>query len=248
MPAPISSLYLQLLGGFELRLENQVLAVTSSSQRLVVVLALHQRLLPRAYVAGLLWPDVPTRRANANLRAGLWRLRAPCQRAVEQSAQHLRLAPDVTVDLHIAAALAQRLLDPMQRCTAEELGAVARMELSNELLPTWYDDWVLMERERFHQLRLHALEALCERLTIAGRYGEAVDAGLTAVFAEPLRESAHRTLIKTYLAEGNHGEANRQYQRCRRLLADELGVQPSTALRELVCEDPPVLVGALGRS
>lgn len=245
MPAPISGLYLQLLGGFELRLENQVLAVTSGSQRLVVLLALHQRLLPRAYVAGVLWPDVPTGRANANLRAGLWRLPAPCQRAVEQSAQHLRLAVDVTVDLHVATALAQRLLDPMQRCTAEEFGGVARVELSDELLPTWYDDWVLMERERFHQLRLHALEALCERLTIAGRYGEAVDAGLAAVSAEPLRESAHRTLIKTHLAEGNHSEANRQYQRCRRLLADELGVQPSNALRELVRQDRPVLVGAM---
>ena len=42
-----------------------------------------------------------------------------------------------------------------------------------------------MERERFHQLRLHALEALCDRLTTAGRYGEAIDAGLAAVTAEP---------------------------------------------------------------
>jgi DNA-binding SARP family transcriptional activator len=93
---------------------------------------------------------------------------------------------------------------------------------------------VLVERERFHQLRLHALEALCDRLITAGRYGEAIDAGLAVVAAEPLRESAHRALIKAHLAEGNHGEAYRQYQLCREILRDELGVEPSNALRALL--------------
>ena len=64
------------------------------------------------------------------------------------------------------------------------------------MLPACYDDWVLVQRDRFRQLRLHALEALCERLTASGRYGEAIDAGLAAVCAEPLRESSHRVLIR----------------------------------------------------
>ena len=42
-----------------------------------------------------------------------------------------------------------------------------------ELLPDWYDDWVLLERERFRQLRLHALDALCDDLTRAGRHWDA---------------------------------------------------------------------------
>jgi DNA-binding SARP family transcriptional activator len=247
MTAPISCLNLHLLGGFELFLKGQQLAVTVASQRLVAFLALHNRLLPRTYVAGVLWPEVPTSRANANLRAGLWRLPAACRRLVDQSAQHLRLTASVKVDPHSAGALAQRLLDHSSRCAETDLGVAARLELSAELLPTWYDDddWVLVERERFHQLRLHALEALCQRLTAAGRFGEAVDAGLAAVVAEPLRESAHRVLIKAHLAEGNYGEANRQYQLCRRLLADELGIQPSPVLRELVSQRCRVPAGAI---
>jgi DNA-binding SARP family transcriptional activator len=106
---------------------------------------------------------------------------------------------------------------------------------------------VLVERERFHQLRLHALEAVCDRLITAGRYGEAIDAGLAAVAAEPLRESAHRVLIKAHLAEGNHGEADRQYQLCRHILRDELGVEPSNALRRLVSKDGRTLVGSAAR-
>jgi DNA-binding SARP family transcriptional activator len=196
------------------------------------------------YIAGMLWPDVPTARANANLRAGLWRLPASCRTIIDQSAQHLRLS-NIPVDLRDATALAHRLLDRTERSVEGDLGGAGR-KLSSELLPTWYDDdWVLTERERFHQLRLHALEALCDRLTTMGRYGEAIDAGLAAVTAEPLRESAHRVLIRAHLAEGNQGEADRQYQLCRKLLRDELGVKPSNALRELVSRDRRLLADAV---
>ena len=242
----ISPFSLHLLGGFELRWMGQAVAVTSGSQRLVAFLALHNRLLPRSYVAGLLWPEVPTGRANANLRAGLWRLPSSCRLVVEQPAQHLRLAIGITVDLYDAVALAQRLLEGSDARAEDDLNGAARQKLSAELLPTWYDDdWVLIERERFHQLRLHGLEALCERLTNVGRFGEAVDAGLAAVAAEPLRESAHRALIRAHLAEGNQGEAGRQYQLCRDLLWRELGVEPSLTLRQLVSRQGPVLVSAV---
>ena len=247
MTAHIPAFRLHLLGEFELKLDHRVVPVTTGSQRLIAFLALHDRLLPRMYVAGVLWPDVPTGRANANLRAGLWRLPTSCRLVVEQSPRNLRLA-DITVDLRDATALAERLLDRSQPCTNGQLGIGARIELSAELLPTWYDDdWVLVERERFHQLRLHALEALCERLITAGRYGEAIDAGLAVVAAEPLRESAHRALIKAHLAEGNQGEAYRQYQLCREILRDELGVEPSSALRELLSKDRRALVGSPAR-
>jgi DNA-binding SARP family transcriptional activator len=67
-----------------------------------------------------------------------------------------------------------------------------------------------------------------------GRLPQAVEAGLAAVAAEQLRESAHRSLIKAHLAEGNAGEALRQYGVIRGLLHDELGVGPSDALENLV--------------
>jgi DNA-binding SARP family transcriptional activator len=69
---------------------------------------------------------------------------------------------------------------------------------------------------------------------MSGRFGEAVQAGLAAVKAEPLRESAQRSLIRAHLAEGNLGEALRQYHSFRRLLLEELGVGPSAELEDLV--------------
>jgi len=103
-----------------------------------------------------------------------------------------------------------------------------------ELLPGWYDDWVLIERERHRQLSLHALEMICELLTAAGRFGPAVTAGLAAVREEPLRESAHRGLIQAYLAEGNPSEALRDYRLYEKLLWRELRLKPSGRLSELV--------------
>jgi DNA-binding SARP family transcriptional activator len=77
------------------------------------------------------------------------------------------------------------------------------------------------------------LESLCERLVEARRFDPAVQAGLAAVAADPLRESAHRVLIAAYLAEGNPGPALRQFESFRRLLEDEVGLEPSAPMRAL---------------
>jgi DNA-binding SARP family transcriptional activator len=75
---------------------------------------------------------------------------------------------------------------------------------------------------------------LCEDLASADHYAAAVEAGLACVSAEPLRESAHRALVKVYLAEGNPGEAIRQYKLYRKLVHEELGLEPSDELNRLV--------------
>lgn len=234
MTAFAPGFHLRLLDRFELRFGTRVIPVTAGPQRLVTFLALHDRLLPRGHVAGTLWPDVPADRANANLRASIWRMPSTCRPIIDLSMRHIRLGADVRVDLTTAVALAERLLDRSTSCDERDLGAAARSVLLKDLLPDCYDDWALVECERFHQLRLHALEALCERLTAAGRYGEAIDAGLAAVCGEPLRESAHRALIKAHLAEDNYVEAERQYEFYRRIVRNELGIEPSGSLRKLM--------------
>lgn len=238
------ALRLFLLRGFELRVNMRNIPIKLAAQRLVAFLAVKEQRLPRAYVSATLWPDTPPMRASANLRSAVWRLQQCCPMLIESSLQHLWLAPEVEVDLHIAAGLAQRLLDksvpPARPDAAEQLDclhASARRQLSGDLLPDWCDDWVLMERERFHQMRLHALEVLAEQLIEHRQYGGAVDTGLAAVCGEPLRESAQRVLIRAYLAEGNNAEAVRQYEQYERLLYAELGIKPSVELRALMSDE-----------
>lgn len=219
-----------LLRSFELRHRSKLVPVPPAAQRLVALLAIQRCALRRVFIAGTLWTDYSENAANASLRTALWRLRQlPCA-LVDATPTHLSLAACVEVDLHRAAAIAHRFADGAEDRLDDDGAVVVH---AGELLPDWYDDWVVIERERFRQARLHALEALCRALARSGRYESAIDAGLAAVAGEPLRESAHRAVILVHLAEGNRGEALRQYEFCRRLLKGQLGLEPSIELKQL---------------
>ena len=219
-----------LIGGFELRCDGEPSGVQLSSQRLVAYLALRHRPLMRVHVAGALWTAYSEERACANLRSALWRLRERAGPVVEANATHLWLSPRAVVDVYEVVALAQRLLEQ------PDGGDAVRAEVSplnGDLLPDWYDDWVLLERERLRQLCVHALERVATRATTQGRFSHAIDTALCAIQADPLRESAHRILIDAYLAEGNAGAGVRQYHAFRRRVAEELGLEPSPQLRAM---------------
>ncbi|MDT0353126.1 BTAD domain-containing putative transcriptional regulator [Pseudonocardia sp. DSM 45834] len=222
---------LSLIRGFRVVHEGTMVSLPLGAQRVLAFLALHDRPVLRAAVAGTLWQDAAERRACASLRSALWRLNQPGLRLVDATVTSLCLAPHVRVDLQRVEELAHDVLS--RRVACEAMGRPAQ-SFRGDFLPDWPDDWVLIERERFRQLRLHVLEALCDQLTEVGRFGEAVDAGLAAVAAEPLRESAHRAVMRAYLAEGNRGEALRQYDLYRQLAQTELGVAPSAVMRALV--------------
>jgi DNA-binding SARP family transcriptional activator len=225
-----TALTLGLLGGFRLSRDGSLLALSLGEQRLTAFLALHKRPLERAFVAGNLWIDSDDDHASGNLRTTLWRLRNRDERLIDSSRSHLSLSPIVDVDLHEATAHARCVLHD----AAVSPDGEDQISFASDLLPDWYDDWVLIERERFRQLRLHALEAQCTAFESAGAYGLALEAGLACVAAEPLRESAHRALIRIHMAEGNPAEAVRQYRLYRGLIMDELGLSPSLKMEQMV--------------
>jgi DNA-binding SARP family transcriptional activator len=140
------------------------------------------------------------------------------------------------VDVRAQEMLARQLLKTGEDVDIDSVDH--RALLAGELLPDWYDEWVLFERERLRELRLHALEALATRLPAAHRWGAAMDAALAAVAADPLRESAHRVVIETHLAEGNCCEAIRHYVLFRDLLRRRIGIEPSVEVGQLLGDLP----------
>jgi DNA-binding SARP family transcriptional activator len=222
-----------LLGGFELQQDGQSVALSQAARRIVAYLALHERPLARAHVAGVLWGEASDTKAGGSVRTALWRLRQPGLSVIESVDGALALSPDVAVDIREMRATARGILGGSREVLA---GRVDLDLLAADLLPDWYEDWVMQERERLRQLRLHALEAACERFVQEGRLADAVEAGLCAVASEPLRESANLLLIKAYLAEGNRLEAVRHYRDFRQQLHTELGLDPAEPLEELVRE------------
>jgi DNA-binding SARP family transcriptional activator len=224
-----------LLDGFALERSRggTTAAVTDlprCAQRLIAHLSLSGR-PGRSAIAGQLWPDVPEEHAHGSLRSALWRVQKAVPGLVEASGGALGLTSGVRVDVREFTDWARRVMDPHAVTDGMVTPDVA---LPGELLPGWYDDWVLIARERFRQLKMHALEVLADRLADSGRYGEAAQAAYAAVEIEPLRESAHRAVLRVHFAEGNAGEAVRAYEAFRDLLADGLRVAPSPLMEDLM--------------
>ncbi|MEU0549881.1 BTAD domain-containing putative transcriptional regulator [Micromonospora sp. NPDC005979] len=218
---------LRLLGGFALERDGRSVVVPQGARRLLAYLGVRQR-CARSEAAGTLWPASHEDRARANLRTMLWRLHRVTPEPLVEEDDGLALAADVTSDVAALSTAAAVLL-----AGGSPVGTVPALA-TGELLPGWYDDWVLTERERLRQTRLYALEALAERLTAQGRFSEAVQVALTAVHLEPLRESATRALIAVHLAESNINEAVRRFELFRADLGRELGVAPTPWLERLV--------------
>lgn len=230
---------LALLGGFELRHLNRIVVLPLGAQRLLAFLGLHQEPLLRGYIAETLWPEGHRHRANANLRSVVWRVRQADPSLLEGASRRLGLAAYVRVDVREQMALARELLHGKLQWDPRILDRDVPADLSADLLPDWFDEWLPIQRDRWNQLRLHALEAVAEHFLALGRFSEALESALAAVWAEPLRESGHRVLIRIHAAEGNWSEAISQYNRYRQLLHRELRVLPTPQMETLIQELTP---------
>jgi DNA-binding SARP family transcriptional activator len=226
--------HLQLLGTFQLSVAGQPVSIGQSAQRLLALLALREQPLARLTAAGLLWPATTDARAQANLRTALYRLGRSCPEVVEVTTKKLRLAPTVSVDAQQISRLAAQLLAREASLSSRQLSWTMSCDLYHDLLPDWDEEWLRPEQQRFRHVRLHCLEALGSQLAANGRYGAAVNTALAAVQADPFRETAHELLIRVHLAEGNRNDAVRHYLSFRRKLRDELGLEPSPKLGELL--------------
>lgn len=225
---------LHVLGGFSITADGRQVRLPFSAQRVLAALALRPTLCDRTQLGGILYPQGRQNQISASLRSALWRAKREVgEPLIESHGSRLRLAQDVMVDLQYWLNRARMLTSvPKNEYSLNEGGEVE--VLSQELLPTWGEEWLLLDQQRWDQLRLHALERLAERFLEDGRHMEALEAGLAAVSIEPYRESAHRVLIRTFIAEGNSASAVAHYQRYRRLLTNELGLRPTSQMKALV--------------
>ena len=190
----------------------------------------------RRHAAGTVWPDGDDVRAAGNLRSALWRLRCAGIDILHSDKGSLYLDPDSTVDIAELHAWATEIIDG--RTNGRDFDLVDLNSEAVHLLPGWYEDWVVFERERLRQRLLHAMESLARNRIESRHFAGAIEAAMFAVGIEPLRESAQRVLIEAHLAEGNVIEARRAFATYRDLVRDELGILPSRDLIEIFSSAP----------
>ena len=226
---------LRLLGRWELRRGAELFDVGARQQRLLAVLALFGP-RPRAYLANLLWPDSSEAHAAGSLRTCVFEVSHRLPGVIVNNAGPVAL--DETVDVDVAHL--RRLISDIHahRPPAESVDPIDVLS-DADLLPGWYEDWIVYAQEGLAQDRLCALETVAQRHLDAGEADPAIRAAAAAIAIEPLRESAYLLLIRGHLLAGNYASAIRAHERIRDLLEQELGVAAAPMFDELLAHARP---------
>jgi DNA-binding SARP family transcriptional activator len=233
-------LEVKLLGQFSLMRDGCPLSLSSEPARLLLAYLLLHAGKPqsRETLAGLFWPESTEANARSNLRHAIWRLRqaiepdpapAPGDTILSEG-EFIFFNAATPYDLDVDRLANERA----EQSLADLLTAVEVYE--GELLPGYYEPWVILERERLAACFERRMEALLNRLTLAGQW-EAVLVWSERWIAQGVApESAYRAMMRAHAVRGDSAQVALTYRRCREALAGELGVEPSPLTRRLAEE------------
>ncbi|WAJ34379.1 BTAD domain-containing putative transcriptional regulator [Arthrobacter sp. FX8] len=221
---------LDLIGSWQLRQEGEAVRVAARQQRLIAALAVRGASF-RNYLAGMLWPERPEPNALESLRMAIHLTTRQLPGLLVKNGALLSLDRSLDVDLH-------RLRAALKKAQASSDGASDLLQdfRDVDLLPGWYEDWVVFEQSRLQHDRLRALTSLSQRLAACGDYDAASEAAMAALEIEPLYESAVRLLFTAEMAQGNVASAFLGYEKYEAQLQMDMGVSPSEGLQRLVQE------------
>ena len=235
-------LSLTLLGGFQARLDaGPVLALpTRKAQALFAYLALPSgQAHPRDKLAALLWGGIREESARASLRQALFAIRrelgGDASAVLRQEGDLVALSP-AAIDLDVAdferavgTGSAESLVRAADLYRGELLAGLALDEAP-------FEEWLIGERERLHELAVEGLAKLLAHQRRGGAMAAAVVTALRLLTLDPLQEAVHRTLMRLYADLGRRGAALRQYQHCVTMLQRELGTAPEAETKQLYRE------------
>jgi DNA-binding SARP family transcriptional activator len=227
----------QLLSSFSISVDGMLVDLPAASQRLVAYLGIARHARERADIIDALWPHCSPTRGTSNLRSARWHLAklSPMVRSVGRS--RFTLDDDVTVDLHEVETYGWTLRDEANGNMSPPPIAITQQE---ELLPGWYDDWVITERERIKQLNMRFAQVLVERFVREVLLAEALDLALRLVDADPLCDGNQRSLLLALCAEGSNALAHNRLEYYRSQLA-AFGLETALSLH-CVMNDARLLV------
>ena len=233
---------IRLLGGFEILRDGEPgppPASRSARSLLGYLVVTRDRLHTRDRLAGVFWPDEPESAGRRKLTQAIWQIGRPFggPEAIGvitpgDQVGFVRL-PDVGVDVDefewALARAAESDTPAGERALLEEASAMYR----GDLLDGFYDEWIDAEREHLRRRRADALDRIVDLALRASDYDGALATAQLRLEHDPLEEAAHRRVMQILALLGRHDEALRHYERCRKILSDDLGVEPSVRTERL---------------
>ena len=223
----------RLLGKFDVSRAGRPIGITSRpAQSLFAYLILSAGTAHRREkLAGMLWPDSLEETARDNLRHALWRVRKALESASSANclqANDLTLAFNGSADYWLDAA---ELAKVSENASADELRSVLS-EYQGELLPGFYDEWVVLEREHLNSIFEHHMARLMSLLQDERRWLDILDWAERWIKLGQKPEPAYRALMTAHAAKGDMSKVAATYARCVKSLK-EFGMEPSEQTKEL---------------
>jgi DNA-binding SARP family transcriptional activator len=244
-------LEIRLLGTFQVTLNGKPLeGIRSDKTRaLLAYLAVEvDQPHSREVLCTLLWGEHAEKAARASLRSSLSNLR---RLLIDQQGSSLlldfaRYGVQLDIDSNtcwVDTAEFNTLIDACNVHAHQDLAhcplCLSRLERAVALyqgdfltgLPLTdtpvFNDWYVIQQERYHRYALWALETLATHFLSVGDYIRAQEYGQRQIALEPWREEAHQQLMQALALDGQRSAALAQYETCKQLLAEELGVEPT---------------------
>ena len=221
--------------------------VYNKALALLAYLAVTKRPHSRESLAGLLWGEMPDAAAKANLRKILAALREVAGHELTIDRQTVAFDIESThwLDTEIFEAKLHGLAASVNATGIVSENDVRQIEEAvalyrGDFLEGFYvrsapafEEWALAERERLRQMALRALYRLVGHYTAKGDHGRGLDYATRLLALEPWHEEVHQQMMLLLALSGQRSAALNQFEICRRLLADELGVEPNRDTVEL---------------
>ena len=224
-----------VLGSFSVTAHGEPVPLESDARRVVAYLAVHRR--PSAVRPGRRPVARRTRRRRPARRVARGRGHARDGRRRRHRRPRPRRGRRPRRGDGPGPRAGHRPRPPRQR--ARDLPAATAL-LGADVLPDWTEAWLPVERERFRQIRLNALEELSSALTASGRFADAVVTARAAVHTAPSREGARRALIEAHLAPGRDRRGRRRVRRVPGAAAQQRRRAPAVRVRRGVRPRRPV--------
>ncbi|MEO5886244.1 MAG: BTAD domain-containing putative transcriptional regulator, partial [Anaerolineales bacterium] len=226
-------LEIRLLGKFEIERDGKPVAITSRpAQSLFAYLILTAGTAHRREkLAGMFWPDSLEETARDNLRHALWRVRKalPANTKAEYLlTDDLSIAFNASSDYWLDAAALERV---SESASADDLMAVLS-GYQGELLPGFYDEWVVLEREHLYSIFEHHMARLMSLLQDEKRWLDILDWAERWIKLGQKPEPAYRALMSAHAAKGDMSKVAGTYERCVKSLR-EFGIEPSEQTKAL---------------
>ncbi|MBO6521629.1 MAG: tetratricopeptide repeat protein [Rhodospirillales bacterium] len=235
----MARIFLGLLGGFRARQTggDELLFPTRKSRMLCAYLAMPVgEPRPRERLAGLLWSERADEQARGSLRNALTTVRRVLGAdAIRVESDQVALVPSVV------SCDVDRFMVATAQGTAESLRQAYEIYRGPLLdgLPEGeepFDDWLRNERARIDKVAHQALSSLLDSHVVAGEAAAGLDVGNRLISIDPLHEATYRTVMELHTEIGERAQALRIYEDLRRLLANEVGVEPDADTRALADE------------